>query len=272
MDEQTGKPQDEAATEPKAQEPAAPVLAQWTAPTPPPTSEAIRTATFRTVRKGFDPKEVGAYLARVSREVEGLQRRLRLLEAATPGARLVPPSPVPAPVPQPARPQQQPAQAKADDAYKNAASSIAELMRRFDADVRNLKREAEAEAERSLTAARADADRIRQEAAKLRQTAEADATAMIAQARSDADKIVEDAQGRADELDGAAQRALRDARLQADEVMRNIAAGRQSVIDDLRKMRDGLVETLARLDRAIDERVSDDVVVVKDEPEIAPTP
>ena len=271
MDQQTDKPQEQATTEPTAavQEPPAPVLAQWTAPSPAPTSEAIRTATFRTVRKGFDPKEVGAYLTRVSREVEGLQRRLRLLEAATPGARLVPP---PAPVPaQTAQPTPS-ARATRDDAYEGAASTIADLMRRFDEDVRSLKREAQTEAERSLTAARADADRIRQEATKLRQTAEADATAMVAQARSDADKIIEEAQGRADELDGAARRALRDARAQADEVMRNIAAGRQGVIDDLRRMRDDLVETLARLDQAIDERQADDVVVVRDEPEIAPTP
>jgi len=269
MDEQTGKPQEQAASEPRAQEPPAPVLAQWTAPQPAPTSEAIRTATFRTVRKGFDQKEVGAYLNRVSREVEGLQRRLRLLEAATPGARLVPPAPVaaePAKPSQPTRPQPNP-----DDAYKGAAATIAQLMRRFEEDVRKLRHEAETEAESSLTAARADADRIRQEAAKLRQTAEADATAAIAQARSDADKILAEAQGRADELDGAAQRALRDARVRADEVMRNIAAGRRDVIEDLRKMRDGLVETLARLDQAIDEREHDDVVVV-DEPDIAPTP
>jgi DivIVA domain-containing protein len=54
-------------------------FADWTAARSAP--EAIRSASFPTVRKGFDPKEVSAYLERVAAHMERLRNRVRQLEA-----------------------------------------------------------------------------------------------------------------------------------------------------------------------------------------------
>jgi DivIVA domain-containing protein len=216
------------------------------------TPEAIRSATFPTVRKGFDPKEVTAYLERLAIDVERLQNRVGQLEAEKADAG--------------ASPTASDMRAAPDrDAFNDHAAHIAELMRRFDEDVRMMRVEAEAEVNGALVAARTEADEIRREARLEREEAVADAASVVARAQADAQRVQQDAQLRADELDAEAQRALREARSHADEVLRSIAASRQTIVDDVRRMRDELVMTLARVDAVLAEREDADRLIVVDE-------
>jgi DivIVA domain-containing protein len=223
---------------------------EWTATRSAP--EAIRSATFSMVRKGFDPKEVATYLERVAADVERMQNRIRQLEDEGSDRTAQPPAPAFGSVPEP-------------DGLRGHAGHIAELMRRFDEDIRMMKVEAESEVNAALLAARAEADDVRREARIEREEAVADAASIVAQAQADAQRVQQDAQVRADELEGAAQRTLREARSQADHVLRSIISNRETVIEDVRRMRDELVMTLARIDAVLAEREDADRLIVIDQ-------
>ncbi|MGZ4109418.1 MAG: DivIVA domain-containing protein [Actinomycetota bacterium] len=222
---------------------------EWTAARSMP--DTIRNATFHTVRRGFDPKEVSAYLERVAADVERIQNRVRQLEAEKASG------------PQPGAPA--PPQTPEADGFPEQAAHITELIRRFDEDVRMMRIEAETEVSAALVGARSEADEIRREARLEREEAVADAASIVAQAQADAQRMQTEAQMRAEELGGAAQRTLRDARAQADEIIRSITSNRQIVIEDVRHMRDELVMMLARLDAVLAEREDADRLIVVDE-------
>jgi DivIVA domain-containing protein len=232
---------------------------EWTATRSAP--DAIRSATFPTVRKGYDPKEVSAFLERVAADMERLQNRTRQLEAAANAAsaetRAATPTATPSAAPATAAPE--------GDGFTTQAAHIAELMRRFDEDVRVMRFEAENEVQSAVASARAQADDIRREARMEREEAVADAAAVVAQAQTDAERMQREAQARADELAGAAQRTLRDAETQADEILRAVSSNREAVVDDVRRMREQLVITLARLDAIVAEREDADRLIVVDE-------
>jgi DivIVA domain-containing protein len=203
----------------------------WTAARSAP--EAIRSATFSTVRKGFDPKEVSVYLERVAADMERLQTRVRQLEADKANA------------PQPDTPAMLPTP-EADGSPEQAAH-ITELIRCFDRDVRMMRIEAETEVNAALTAARSDADEIRREARLEHEETVAEAASIVAQAHADARQM------------------LRDARAQADEIIRSIASNRRTAIEDARRMRDELVMTVASLDAVLAEPSDADRLIVLDE-------
>jgi DivIVA domain-containing protein len=194
-------------------------FADWTAARSAP--EAIRSASFPIVRKGFDPKEVSAYLERVAAHTERLRNRVRQLEAEN------------AQAPQPDAPALR--QAPAADGFSEQAVHIAELLRSFDEDVRMMRIEAETEVNAALTAARSDADEVRREARFKHEETVADAASIVVQAQADARQM------------------LRDARAQADEIIRSIASNRRTAIEDARRMRDELVMTVACLDAVLAE-------------------
>jgi DivIVA domain-containing protein len=197
------------------------------------TPAAIRSATFSTVRKGFDPKEVSVYLERVAADMERLQTRVRQLQADKANA------------PQPDTPAMP--QAPEADGSPEQAAHITELIRCFDRDVRMMRIEAETEVNAALTAARSDADEIRREARLEREETVAEAASIVAQAHADARQM------------------LRDARAQADEIIRSIAANRQTAIEDVRRIRNELVSTRAHLDAVLAERADADGLIVVDE-------
>lgn len=235
--------------------------------------EAIRSMAFKTARRGFDPKEVSAYLDRLAGDVEILHNRIHQLQIqadtrptpAEPAAASATTTVRPAAVPPPA----EPSPSSDDDVFARAGARIASLMRTLEDDVRIAEEEAHAGADALLASARAEADELRLEARLAREEAVADAAAIVASARSDADRLHREAQSRADELDGAAQRTLREARSQAEEIIRAIAADRQGLIDDVRRMREELVLTLGRLDAVIGKREHADRVVVVETPDDA---
>jgi DivIVA domain-containing protein len=203
----------------------------WTAARSAP--EAIRSASFPTVRKGFDPKEVSAYLERVAADVERLQNRVRQLEAEDARA------------PQADAPTLR--RAPAADGFSERAAYVEELIRCFDEDVRMMRIEAETEVNAALAAARSDADEIRREARFKHEKTVADAASIVAQAQADARQM------------------LRDARAQADEIIRSIASNRRTAIEDARRMRDELVMTVASLHAVLAEASDADRLIVLDE-------
>lgn len=88
------------------------------------------------------------------------------------------------------------AEPKETEPFAQAASQIADLMQRFVEEVGAAKRDAQVAADSARTA-RADAERIRQEAIKLRADAKAEAIRTIDGARTEADRIRNEAETRA---------------------------------------------------------------------------
>lgn len=103
--------------------------------------------------------------------------------------------PVTAQDPEPPRSESSPTPSEETDPLARAGSRIEELCRRFIEDVGGLISEAQISAE-SARAARADAERIRQEAVKLHADAAAAALRIIGAARAEASEIREEARRR----------------------------------------------------------------------------
>jgi DivIVA domain-containing protein len=236
--------------------------------------DAIRTMTFKLTRKGFDPYEVSAYLDRLGSDVEILHNRIRQLHAEaeapaaqpTAGGGRAEAAVLPAAVPPAESPSAEPERrAASEEIFERAGWRIAELMRTFEEDVRVSELQAKTNADALVAAARAEADELRLEARLAREEALADAAAAVAVAREEAERIGAEAQRRADELEGAAQRTLREAREQGEQILQAISSNRRGLIEDVRRLREGLVLTLARLDVVIDEREEGDRLIVVDE-------
>jgi DivIVA domain-containing protein len=229
--------------------------------------DAIRSMTFRTVKKGgFDPDDVKAYLDRLAGDVELLRNRVEQLEAQARAAEAATPA-----APEARTPAAQDAPRVAEvDPFDEVGARVAELVRTFEEDVRAAERTAREEADAIVAKARGEADDIRLEARLAREEAVADAASIVASARTDGDRLAREAQARADELEGAAQRTLREAREQADEIMRAVTRSRDGALEEIRRMRDGLVDTLHRMDEVIAERPEEvraaDRLVVVEEP------
>jgi DivIVA domain-containing protein len=232
--------------------------------------DAIRSMTFRVVKRGFDQDDVRAYLDRLAGDVELLHDRIAQLQAdideAGAGGTLGDGSPMQASAP--AVELQLPEPPPETSSRDEIGSSIAELMRTFVENVDIAERAARAGAEQLLAAARAEADEVRREARVAREEAVADAASVVASARSDAERMQRDARARADELQGTAERTLSDAQARADEILRSIGLRRDRLDEDIRTLREALAETLERMDGVIRDRRSgrtrDDLVVVED--------
>jgi cell division initiation protein len=106
----------------------------------------IRGQKFGTVRRGFDPAQVSAYLNRVAEQVETLETRVAELESE--------------PVAGPA----ETAETGSSDPYATMSSQLAGVMKAFDQDVERLRAEAEAEADRTISDAKTESARIRLDA------------------------------------------------------------------------------------------------------------
>jgi len=153
------------------------------------TAEASITASsepvFRTVRRGYDPQEVRAYLDRISGQIRDLESRLQQREADL----------------QEARGKGGTAEDASSDPLAPVSAHIGDLLRGFSLDIERLRakaaakaeqteREARVQAQMELIKARIEAERIRTGAERIRTEAHALRSSTLSELRTVRDHLV----------------------------------------------------------------------------------
>ena len=198
-----------------------------------PIAEQIRRQDFGTIRRGYDPQEVRAYLSSIARQVEALERELSKLrlEAASAAAR-----------------SEQMADAAiaspAEDPYDALSKRFATLIEMADQEAEKILEDARSEAGRTLSEAATDADRIR-----------VDAQALAEETRQEVAELRE------------------RATTESDQVLSGLSERRQSLVTQLEEMRAKLIGVAEDLAVSVDEAVrvdaSDTARVDADDTELA---
>jgi cell division septum initiation protein DivIVA len=211
----------------------------------PPSSAAagsLNMPTFATVRRGYDPDQVLEYVTRLTDHVDTLETEVRRLQTELSQRDVAPGGQA--------------------DQYEGVGARVADLMRTFDQDVEKLRTDAEAEAARIVAEAKSEADRIHQGAERSRGEVAAKAERVQAKARTEADKIRLDAQSKAEDLRLQATEALREAKEESGRVLSGLGSRREALMEELRVIRDRMVDTTKGIEATIEAGVKDQVVVV----------
>jgi len=167
-------------------------------------ADQIRRREFVSVRRGYDPDQVRAYLKQVGDQIEKLEDRARVAAAraaealqakAETEAKLLEVPPAPALTPE-------------VDPYSELSERMANMLRM--------------------------AERYSEE---IRREAEEECVKMVAEARSAADKIRIDAQGSAEELRQEADDVMQSARRNAQQILSDLNPKRDALVAELEEMR-----------------------------------
>jgi len=134
-------------------------------------AEQIRRREFVTIRRGYDPDQVRAYLEQLADQMELMRVLLRDTQAEAETA---------------IRTISQPRQ----DPYEQLGERVASVIREADHIAETIRGEAHRDAEQVTRQARADADRIRTEAQSKAEEARARADAAVRTAREEADRTI----------------------------------------------------------------------------------
>jgi DivIVA domain-containing protein len=134
-------------------------------------AEQIRRREFVTIRRGYDPDQVRAYLEQLADQMELMRVLLRDAQAEAETA---------------IRTISQPRQ----DPYKQLGERVASVIREADHVAETIRGEAHRDAEQVTREARADADRIRTDAQSKGEEARARADAAVRTAREEADRTI----------------------------------------------------------------------------------
>lgn len=215
-------------------------------PPPSATAGSLNLPTFATVRRGYDPDQVLEYVTRLTDHLDALATEVRRLQAELSQR-------------DDALEEQAPT---AQDQYEGVGARVADLMRTFDQDVERLREDAEEEAGRIVAEARSEADRIQQDAERSRGDAAAKAERVQAQARTEADRIRLDAQSKAEDVRQQAEEALREAKKESDRFLSSLASRHEALMEELRVIRDRMVDATRGIEATIEEALRDQVVVV----------
>ncbi len=210
------------------------------------TGGSLNLPSFGTVRRGYDPDQVLEYVSRLTEHLDALETEVRRLQGELSQRDA----------------DEEELAATARDEYEGVGARVADLMRTFDQDVGKLRQDAEAEAERIVAEAKAEADRIQHEAEKSRGEAAAKAERVQAKARTEADKIRLDAQSTAEEVRLQATEALAEAKRESDRVLSSLASRHAALMEELRVIRDRMVDTTRGIEATIETGSRDQVVVV----------
>jgi DivIVA domain-containing protein len=186
-----------------------------------PSAEQIRRRDFGTVRRGYDPQEVRAYLGSIARHVETLERELSQLheEAASAAARSE----------QMADSATTYDPASGEDPYDALSKRFATLIEMAD-----------------------------QEAEKILEEARSEATQTLGQAAREADRIRVSAQAFAEETRQEVANLLGRAKTESGRVLSGLAERRRSLVTQLEDMRGNLVAVAEDLGARIDEAMRAD--------------
>ncbi len=177
--------------------------------------QSVASTTFTTVKKGYDPGEVKAYLARLATSIEATQTQAAAMEAraraavarlqelvAQPGAQSAP-----APVATPVAPTAAPVLAEPDTGSDEAHTISRTLLL------------AQRTADTAIAEANAEAKKIREDAA-------ADARRTLEEAKQTQGRLVEEAKAEA-------RRASEDQRVQIDSEVQSLLARREFLLSDV---------------------------------------
>ncbi|HEY3214006.1 MAG TPA: DivIVA domain-containing protein, partial [Actinomycetota bacterium] len=143
--------------------------------------EQIRRREFVTIRRGYDPDQVRAYLVQLADQIELMRVLLRDAQAEAQSAR---------------RTTAQPRQ----DPYQQLGERVASVIREADHVAEAITGEAHRDAERVTRVARADADRIRTDAQAKAEEARSRAETAVRTARQEADRTIAGLSTRRDAL------------------------------------------------------------------------
>ncbi len=144
-------------------------------------AEQIRRREFVTIRRGYDPDQVRAYLGQLADQIELMRVLLRDAQAEAQTAR---------------RTTAQPRQ----DPYQQLGERVASVIREADHVAETITSEANRDAEQVTREARADADRIRTDAQAKAEEARSRAETAVRTAREEADRTIAGLSTRRDAL------------------------------------------------------------------------
>jgi DivIVA domain-containing protein len=188
-----------------------------------PSAEQIRRREFATVRRGYDPQQVRAYLTSIANQVGTLERelsqlRLEVGSSAAARSEQMADAAVAEPV-------------ETNDVVSSAADPYDALSKRF----ATLIEMADQEADRILENARSESART------------------IDEARSEADRIRVDAQAHAEEARQEGTDLLERAKTESDRLLLGLAERRRGLVTQLEEMRGKLIEVAEDLAAPIEE-------------------
>jgi DivIVA domain-containing protein len=151
-----------------------------------PSAEQIRRREFATVRRGYDPQQVRAYLTSIASQVGTLEQelsqlRLEVGSAAARGRIDEPSSASPGPAP---------AASESGDPYDALSKRFATLIEMADQEAERILENARSESEDTLTKARSEADRIRVDAQAHAEEARQEGTDLLERARIESDRML----------------------------------------------------------------------------------
>jgi DivIVA domain-containing protein len=151
-----------------------------------PSAEQIRRREFATVRRGYDPQQVRAYLTSIANQVGTLeeelsQLRLEIGSAAARGQMDEPSTVSPEPAP---------AASDRGDPYDALSKRFATLIEMADQEAERILENARSESEDTLTKARSEADRIRVDAQANAEEARQEGTDLLERARIESDRML----------------------------------------------------------------------------------
>jgi DivIVA domain-containing protein len=148
-----------------------------------PSAEQISRREFATVRRGYDPQQVRAYLTSIATQVGTLERELSQLrlEAGSAAARSVQgtehtkePAPTAPPV----------------DPYEALSKRFAALIEMADQEAERILENARSDAARTLDEATGEADRIRVDAQAHAEEARQEGTDLLERAKTESDRLL----------------------------------------------------------------------------------
>jgi cell division initiation protein len=202
-----------------------------------PSAEQIRRREFATVRRGYDPQQVRAYLTSIATQVETLEHELRQvrLEAGAAEARRGTVAEAPRPI----------EANDHDDPYEHLSKRFASLIEVADHEADSILENARTEATRTLEEARSEADRIRV-----------------------------DAQARAEEARQEGTDLLERARIESDRILSGLAERRRGLVEQLEAMRTNLMAVAEGLSGPLEQAAkaeSEDADLVATPPASDPT-
>ena len=150
-----------------------------------PSAEQIRRREFATVRRGYDPQQVRAYLTSIASQVGTLEQELSQLRlevgSAAARGRIDEPASAPGPAP---------AALESGDPYDALSKRFATLIEMADQEAERILENARSESEDTLTKARSEADRIRVDAQAHAEEARQEGTDLVERARIESDRML----------------------------------------------------------------------------------
>ena len=174
---------------------------------------------FTRVLKGLDPDEVESYVSAVIRRVDGLERELKQV------------------IEQRDLAQRRHASVR-EEAYRQAAARMGDVLRTADMQAERLRQESEEEAARRIAEATEEGERIRM-----------------------------DAQGEAHRLRQEGQSTLRLAQAEAERVLGGLAARREAMIAEMTVIRDRMGGVLEQLENVIGATAQPLLITSRPEPD-----